>query len=238
MLLSTFAIFAQDKKQKQQISDVFDEMETGNLVLRFFDALTGNPIKNGTVSIETIGEFESDFEGRIYFEPIEDNVVLNVQFSHPEYITSQFDVELMAGTLFFNRFSISPKMPLGSLRVVIDWGENPRDLDAHFEKAGIYHISYRNMRVSADGTAKLDRDDTDGFGPETITTNNIDENAEYSFYVHKYSNESTKLSDSKCSVKIYGRNNELINVLKVPENLNGNYWNVFKIKNDVILLEN
>ncbi|MBK6681726.1 MAG: hypothetical protein IPG53_17880 [Ignavibacteriales bacterium] len=90
-------------------------------------------------------------------------------------------MEVMAGTIIRNRYSISPKMPLGYLRVVLDWGDSPRDLDAHLVKTNGYHISYRNMMVSADGVAKLDRDDLDGQGPETITATSIDKNGEYLF---------------------------------------------------------
>jgi len=244
VLSLTFFDFAnaQDKKQKEKISDAFVEMESGELVLRFFDAITGNPVADGNVEIQTMGEFTTDFEGRILFIPTEENAVLRIRFSHPKYITSQFDIEIMAGALFFNRFSVSPKMPLGSLRVVIDWSDKPSDLDAHFVKVNNYHISYRNKKVSEDGIAKLDRDDTDGFGPETITTKNIDKNSVYYFYVTDFTNlhnsNSVQLSKSKCNVKIYGRDNELLNVLKVPENIAGDYWHVFKIINDGIIIIN
>jgi len=234
--------FAQETKEKQKISDAFEEMDNGKLVLRFFDALTGLPIQSGTVEIRSIGEYETDFEGRIYFESAEENIVLKVKFSHSKYITSQFDVEIMAGTLFFNRFSISPKMPLGSLRAVLDWSDSPRDLDLHLIKKNSYHISYRNLRVAADGTAKLDRDDTDGFGPETITTTIVDNSAEYLIFVHDFTNQhsssSTSLSKSKGSVKIYGRDNELIDVFKVPEDEGGCYWLVCKIIDGRVVLLN
>jgi len=242
VMLFAVSSFAQETKDRQKISDTFDELDNGKLVIRFFDALTGKPIQSGTVSIESIGEYETDFEGRIYFESAEENAVLKVKFTHSKYITSQFDVEIMAGTLFFNRFSISPKMPLGSLRAVLDWSDSPRDLDLHLVKKNSYHISYRNLRVAADGTAKLDRDDTDGFGPETITTTNVDNSAEYLIFVHDFTNQnsssSNSLSKSKGSVKIYGRDNELIDVFKVPEDESGTYWLVCKIVEGRVVLLN
>ena len=145
----------------------------------------------------------------------------------------------MAGTLFFNRFSVSPKLPLGSVRIVLDWGENPKDLDAHFVKEGGYHISYRNMKVSADGIAKLDRDDIDSYGPETITAKKINRSAKYYFYVHDFTNKSDYLnrglSKSKASVKVYVGDNELLHIFKVPNDLAGNEWRVFEIKNGQII---
>jgi len=225
--------FAQDAKTKQKISDAFEEAETGALALRFFDAITGNPIKSAHVEIVGVGEYDTDFEGKISFSSEEENTTLQVKFTHPKYITSEFKIEVMAGTLFFNRFSVSPKMPLGSLRVVVDWSDTPKDLDAHLVKKGGYHISYRNMRNTSDGAAKLDRDDTDGFGPETITAAKVDANGEYYYFIHDFSDQhnsaSKKLSDSKASVKVYGKDNELLNVFTVPQDQAGTYWKVFKI---------
>lgn len=243
ILLFLFAIcsvYGQETKTKERkISDAFEELESGKLVLRFFDALTGNPIKDGKVEIQNFGVTETDFDGRAYFTPEEDNVILRIKFAHPKYITSEFEIEIMAGTIFFNRFSISPRMPIGSLRVVLDWSDTPPDLDAHLVKKGDYHISYRKMQVSADGVAKLDRDDIDGYGPETITANRVDENAEYIYYIHDFTNKSNsanrKLSDSKASVKVYGRDNELLEVFKVPADETGTYWQVFKIVKDRII---
>ena len=145
----------------------------------------------------------------------------------------------MAGTLFFNRFSVSPSLPLGSVRIVLDWGEKPRDLDAHLIKQNGYHISYRNKKISADGIAQLDRDDTDGFGPETITTSELDQNSIYYYFVHNYSNKniasSTALSNSRAGVKVYGGDNQLLEVFQAPLKQMGNYWHVFKIVNDKLV---
>lgn len=235
-----FNLNAQNNKtNERKISDAFEELESGSLVLRFFDALSGEPIKGGKVEIESFGLCETDFDGRALFASENENCVLKVKFTHPKYITSEFEIEIMAGTLFFNRFSVSPRMPLGSLRVVLDWSDSPLDLDAHLVKKGEYHISYRKMLVSADGTARLDRDDVDGYGPETITANRVDENSEYLFFIHDYSNlsssSSESLSESKASIKVYGRDNELLDVFKVPQNKTGTYWHVFRIVQDRII---
>ena len=71
--------------------------------------------------------------------------------------------EVIAGTIFWNRFTVSPNIEMGSIRIVLDWDKKPKDLDAHFVKEGDYHISYHNMKVSDDGSARLDRDDQNGF---------------------------------------------------------------------------
>lgn len=237
VLFSMHILNAQEGKYKQKMEDAFTEIE-GKLSLRFFDAVNGQPINDAKVTIENIGEFETDVEGVAEFPNPGKNGEFYVKFQHEEYIESEFEIELMAGSLFFNRFSVSPKMPLGKLRVVLDWGKDPRDLDAHLVKEGDYHISFRDMKVAKYGSAQLDRDDTDSYGPETITINNVDHNKEYKFYVHDYTNRnqdySKELSKSKATVKVYG-NNELLEVYQVPENIKGDEWGVFKIRNNEVI---
>jgi hypothetical protein len=229
--------FAQEKITHEKSRDAFTELETDSLVLRFFDALTGKQIKSADVTVAESYQVKTDFEGRVFIIKPKEDGFLKIKFQHPDYITSEFEIEILVGSIFFNRFSVSPKLPIGALRIVLDWDADPKDLDAHFVKQGDYHISFRNMKVSADGIAKLDRDDTDSYGPETITANKIDPNAEYTFYVHdfsnQYSNESKALSNSKACVKVFG-DNKLMEVFNVPQNNAGNKWEVFKIKNGQI----
>jgi hypothetical protein len=221
------------------MGDAFDELE-GMLNLYFFNALDGKPIANGSVTIMNIDEFQTDYEGKISFGIPERDTIYKVLFKKDGYIDSEFQIEIMAGTIFFNRFSVSPKLPFGALRAVLDWDANPGDLDAHLIKKNCYHISYHQMRISDDKVSRLDRDDMNGYGPETITTTKIDDNAEYLYLVHDYTDrartDSQALSKSKAAVKIYS-NDQLLYVLKVPANVRGNYWQVFKIvKGEIVIL--
>jgi hypothetical protein len=151
-------------------------------------------------------------------------------------------ITIEAGTLFENnRFSISPIMDINDFRVILDWGEKPQDLDAHFEKHDAYHISHRNNRVLADGEGRLDRDDLDSFGPETITVKKITSESTYRYYVHDFTNSaeptSKQLSKSRASVKVYGEG-RLLNVFNIPRGVRGVYWNVFAIKNGRVVETN
>ena len=133
----------------------------------------------------------------------------------------------MAGSLFFNRFSVSQMLTPGRLRVVLDWDRAPLDLDAHLIKVGAYHISYRKMRVYQD-QAKLDRDDRDGYGPETITIERVDPTARYRFYVHDYT-RSSKMGDmSKAHVRVYSERG-LEKTYVIPRQLKGDQWSVFEL---------
>lgn len=216
-------------------TDVFEELESGNLTLRFYNAVKGTPIYGGDVSIEGIGEFVTDEEGKVVFAPPAEDGILNVTFRADRYIPTEFPIEIMAGTLFFNRVSISPMMDIKFVRIVVDWEKEPRDLDAHFVKNGTngYHISFRNMKVLADGSGMLDIDAMQGYGPETITVNSVSTQSAYEYSVVDYTNlnnrNSTGLSDSKATVKVYG-DGRLLKVIQVPRKKEGNVWKVFKIE--------
>jgi len=234
----------QQKKQQQakkalenKKDDVFEEMDTKNLTLRFFDALNGKEIAGATVSVNG-EEFSTDSEGKVLFPAPEEDGFYPVSFRAEGYVPVDFKIEIMVGTLFFNRFSVSPLLDVKNLRVVLDWDASPADLDAHFVKQGNFHISFRDMRTLQDGSGQLDRDDMDGYGPETITLKEVSRNGTYSFFVHNYtdgSNSSTQnLSRSKGTVKVFG-DGRLLNVFQVPRNATGNYWQVFKIVNGGII---
>lgn len=223
---------SQVKKVEQKSKDVFEELDSGNLTLRFFNAITGKEISGASVTIETLGEYFTDDEGKAIFQPPEEDGKYMVSFRREGYVATDFPIEIMAGTIFFNRVSISPIMDIKFFRVVVDWDKQPQDLDAHFVKQGSYHISYRNMRILADGTGMLDRDAMSGYGPETITVKEVSTKSVYEYSVQDYSNrnnaESKALSNSKATVKVYG-DGKLLKVLSIPQNVSGTVWKVFSL---------
>lgn len=243
LLISTTILFAQENKTdldnkmtkfKGMFEDEIEIEESGVMTLRFFNAEDGEPIPEATIVIKDIGEFTTDQEGKVQFPKVEKDQKLLVMFKCEDYITSVFNTEVVAGTIFFNRFSVSPVLEIGTIRIVLDWDENPVDLDAHFLKEDVYHISYRNTRVLSDGKGLLDRDDMDGYGPETITVMDISETDTYTYFVHDFTNRNnvgaSKLANSKANVKIFA-DNRLLRVIEVPRMGIGTKWIVFKIVN-------
>ena len=239
-LFLTFGIvlgsFAQIDKMRDNLDDADAEIE-GKLTLRFLNAVNGEAVAGAAVNVQDLQIFTTDLEGKVRFETINDGIY-PFRFEKEGYISENNKFEVIAGTIFWNRFTVSPNIEMGSIRIVLDWDKKPKDLDAHFVKEGGYHISYQDMKVSEDGSARLDRDDKNGYGPETITIKDIDEKAEYTFYVKDYSNKndksSTALSKSKAMVKIYSEG-ELVNIWQLNEKQKGNAWVVFNIQNGKIV---
>lgn len=238
LLFTGMMMMAQVDKMKDLLDD---EMDTDNFTLRFINALDGNPVEGATVEIEKIGMYTTDIEGKIKFPRMEEDASLIVHFKKEGFIDTDISVEVIAETIFNNRISVSPVMAMEYVRIILDWGRNPDDLDAHFLKDGQYHISYRNMKVSEDGVAQLDRDDTDSWGPETITIKEIKSDAHYEFYIHDFTNRlnenAGKLSKSGASVKVYG-DGRLLEYVTIPAGDKGNKWHVFTIDKGKISLTN
>jgi len=232
MLIVPLTLTAQYEKMLETMEDEEEMLENGKLVLRFINAENGAPVEEATVVIDGEGAYTTDMPGKIYIE-LPDDGTYALQFSKEDFITAIYPFEVVAGTLFSNRFSVSPVIEMGAFRVVLDWGKNPKDLDAHFIKEGDYHISYQDMHNTTDGRTKLDRDDLKSFGPETITVKEIDEGATYTYYVKNFSDRksprSKALSKSKATVRVYG-DNRLLKSYPITPNQKGTTWMVFTIE--------
>lgn len=127
-------------------------------------------------------------------------------------------------------YALSPSMQnLDGIRFVLNWGASPEDLDSHLSYPG-NHVYFQSRSGSL---SFLDVDDTNGYGPETITLSKKKQNQRYVYAVHNYTDKdkygTTSLSSmSNCKVFVY-IGNTLIRTYKVPENKTGNTWIVCSI---------
>ncbi|OTG63822.1 YfaP family protein [Acinetobacter silvestris] len=126
-------------------------------------------------------------------------------------------------------YALSPILKdLNSMRVVLNWGQNPADLDSH--------LIYKNQHIywdSKQGTnANLDVDDVDSYGPETITIEKRLADQYYVYSVHDYSDRESpdthNLANSQAKVMVYA-GESLIRSYYVPTGKIGNLWTVFRI---------
>jgi|GEM_PF-762614 len=137
--------------------------------------------------------------------------------------------------------AISPILSPNELRIVLEWGAAPFDLDSHFtgpvEGGGTFHMYYwlaeENNGTNWPGYVTLDVDDTDSYGPETTTLMEILDGT-YRFSVHDYTNKdsvtSTALAESSAQVRVY-QGSSLLATFNVPPAEEGTLWVVFEIQN-------
>ena len=204
----------------------------GLITLYFLDAKTGQAIQGATVTLDRQSAKTSAGGCVRLPKPTRMgdlmDTKLTAHFKAKGYITFDAQLHFMSGTLFFNRFSVSKQLTPGRLRVVLDWADAPRDLDAHLVREGMYHISYRKMRSYQD-RAGLDRDDRDGYGPETITIEKLDPTATYRFYVQDYTRSGSMGEKSKAHVRVYTERG-LEQTFTIPRSLRGDRWAVFELR--------
>jgi len=99
-------------------------------------------------------------------------------------------------------------------RLVLDWGENPRDLDAHFRRVGTgggstpEHVFFHQLEGRANGklTARLDVDYRRSEGYETVTVFEPAQ-GEFEYWVHRYAGDGT-LGTSGAHVTAFTRSCE------------------------------
>lgn len=161
-----------------------------------------------------------------------------VKLSKSKFVDSYFNIVSDGGkTIKDVNASISMHMEMGSsYRVVLSWGLNPEDLDAHLRynsENDSYHIHYNEQVHEVDGKqiANLDVDDRHSYGPET-TTFTVDANGSYDFYIVWYEGSGT-WAESNAKVEVYN-GSMLAYVYNVPmQNDRDGDWNIFSINNGI-----
>lgn len=165
------------------------------------------------------------------------------QLSRTGYTTTFFTIVCVGGQNNPDQnMSISPNQ-IGSdsadIRAVLTWDQTPADLDSHLtgpvSGGGRFHVYYlTGYRQYPSGSASpyaiLDHDDTNSYGPETITISRTSGGV-YRYSVHDYTNKdsgtSTALAGSGARVNVY-KGSSLIGTYYVP-NSAGTLWTVFEV---------
>jgi uncharacterized protein YfaP (DUF2135 family) len=129
-------------------------------------------------------------------------------------------------------FAMSPNIASGTtMRMVLNWGAAPRDLDSHLETPVIggstHHVYFANRgSLFFAPFASLDVDVTGGFGPETITVTNFSPGT-YHYYVYNFSG-SPALAGCGATAQLY-TGAGLVAAVQVPDTGVGDYWYVARI---------
>lgn len=159
-----------------------------------------------------------------------------------EYIPASFNIVVQKGITSDQNGSMSMDLDGEDFRIVLTWGENPRDLDIHIvgptEDNDEFHVYFSDMNYIENDTTicKLDVDDTTSYGPETITLLTLQDNPYYCF-IHHYSGYGT-LTTSSASVQVYS-GSQLVASFAVPNiESDGVIWNIFAIVDGQIVVRN
>lgn len=205
------------------------------ILTQIVNAVDGSPVPGAQLMIsggeEQYEPLESDEDGFAFF-PVEIGSY-HLKISKPGFIGTSYPIRMgFDENPIEYVVALSPE--IREYRIVLTWGARPLDMDAHLmgpkPEGGDFHIWYRN-RILIGGMDFLDRDDTDGYGPETITIYKPAE-GDYMYSVHDYSNRgsasSKALSRSGATVSVYAEN-RLLSTFTVPGDQAGNLWKVFTI---------
>lgn len=226
-----------------------------NVQLTLSDALNvyqGNmmPLGEAYVTIRKginnrVGEIyrnsQADYDGNVAMSLEPGSYTAEV--SKPGYIVSYYTLVARQSNESIS-MNTSPILSDDEVRIVLTWGDEPADLDSHLftpydSSSGdtTYHIWYGNKQD--DSANNLDVDDQDAYGPETMTINHIG-NGRYKYYVVDFTNcvandtTAYDMSLSGARVCVYTKEG-LIQTFYVPRNKPGVIWEVFEIRNKMII---
>ena len=198
-LFSSNALACWSLKERTEI-DGFAELDEV-LILSFKDAVDCKPIAGAKVKLGEL-DYETDKLGYIKLPMAPFSEMMDasapVSISKKGYITLSTQLEVAAGTVLNRRMVLSPALSEGKVRFVLQWDEEPEDLDLHLTGPD-FHISYRNMR-NVHNRAKLDQDAMQGYGPETITLDKVRSDSLYTLWVDNYSNDNRFLGTEQVTI--------------------------------------
>ena len=152
----------------------------------------------------------------------------DVSVSVPGYATAcQAGIVVAEGAATAVTFNASPTLGPGQLRIVLTWGANPADLDAHlWMPPGFPYHLYKGRPGSLFGCpfSQLEHDVATGFGPEVVT---IGQAFPGTFvYAVNRSSGIGALAGSGAEVQVYSAAG-LIATVRVPATGTGDWWYVF-----------
>jgi hypothetical protein len=202
---------------------------SGDLSGHIVDATTANPLSNVLVTVDGTALSDMTDASGNYLIPGAPSGARSVTAALDGYVTISQEASIACSTNNLLNFALSPQLPPKEMRIVLTWGEVPRDLDSHLwlPPATPYHICwFQPGHLDAFPFAHLDVDDSSSYGPETITIKQWYPGA-YSFAVQKWSADSD-LTVSQARVHVY-KGADLVATYDVPTSGSGGWWYVFDI---------
>ncbi|MEZ9252262.1 tandem-95 repeat protein [Vibrio cyclitrophicus] len=241
--LLQFATDIEDDDMTAIIGEQGDETTVTGTVL---DAETGSPVVGADVTMtDNAGHSYTTVTDQSGHYSVSGPVVEQgtVTIEQEGSITSSFLVPAGEDTNG-GVTAISEVLEETDMRIVVTWGESPRDMDNHLwlydTESGneLDHIYYRDMShdLGEGNVVQQDVDDTNGGGPETITIPNY-QDADMHYSVHNYTNRSWDVDGVEdVQVQVFV-GDTLVETFTpdLPDNPTGEHWHVFDIVNGVVV---
>ncbi|WP_237391991.1 S-layer homology domain-containing protein [Paenibacillus dendrobii] len=212
------------------ITDVND-LPVANMTIKFRKGV-------GAISGDVAATVVTDAEGKY-------TVVVPPGIYTGELVKAGFITTYVVGVSLTDRYNpdqdaTAIKVPAADeLRIVLTWGEKPRDEDSHLlgptPNQHSFHTWYGGKQYYYGDKlyADLDHDDVDSYGPETTTIRKTVDGT-YTFYVHNYSGNfdgTQTLRNSNAKVEVYSGNSATpLKIYHIPVGYGDElYWNVFNM---------
>ena len=225
-------IVARDEQGATNAGPVWDFTTigaTGGVQGTVADAQTGQSIHYASVCAKNTSLCDTtDEQGHYNIDGLNPGSHI-LEASATGYVTLEKNIDVIAGQTSTQDFALSPQLGTDQIRIVLTWSDHPADLDSHLwlPSAYPYHVFFSGQGdCEAFPYACLDRDDTDGQGPETITIQRRYA-GNYVYAVKDYY-ETGKLTTSGALVEVYEQEG-LIDSIQVPTSGDGDWWYVFDL---------
>ncbi|MDH3998600.1 MAG: hypothetical protein OET90_07150 [Desulfuromonadales bacterium] len=210
------------------------------------NAFTGEAIPNALVEVSGTTAY-SDDEGLVHFSGVT-NGLAQLAGSASGFVSTTRNVELACDETSSIGLAMSPSSGEGAIsanevRVILTWGEDPRDLDSHLtgptasstgaldDEVNRFHVYFSHKQ---EDVAVLDVDDVTSFGPETITIS-PPEGSEtlrpglYRYSIHHWAGESN-ITHSNASVTVQlGLSDSRTYMPPAGANGDNDVWTVFEL---------
>lgn len=227
-------------EKEGKISGIVTDAKTGktvsNAVIKFRKGINnyrGEVVK--TINGNELGEYTTNISSGYY----------TLEISASNYVSGYFNTIIYDNNI--KNAAITPVLETGEIRIVLEWGAEPEDLDSHLTgpiagETGRFHLYFPYSDTGWFGSpypdyVRLDLDDVLSYGPETTTIYKfLYSNEVYRFSVHDYTNSgalySKDLSQSGAKVTVYiGNSTKIFNV---PTDKEGTLWTVFEMNGPTI----
>jgi hypothetical protein len=198
------------------------------------NAMTGIGIAGADISVGNVTDTTDEVGDYFLGNLASGDATVNI--TADGYIDYETVIAIAAAETLEQDFALVPESTVEEYRFILSWGQYPEDLDSHLwvpiNVEVNYHVYYANDGyLDQEPFAQLDVDDTDSYGPETITVRRHETTpqlameyyeGEYIYAVKHYSG-SLSIPESGAQVRIY-HGNTLERTINAPAGVAYDDW--------------